>query len=218
MLYGSNGHERFLIKKMQLFCDTFGGGFFMFYPTYNIIKRVTKHASTFASSSYCNNGYEWATGAMWGSGIGFAVLCAHDWYKLRKQLAQEDTGDTGKGLSAKCSSFNPSARNIWMVGVLEKFSYSPNTVKRMGRLPTLFAFVLLAITYLQVYMYTRHWEGGKRRDFVTLFMMWAEVHACVFYFMKILLRKQKTGRGGEDNEDEDEDEDEDDDDFFLGSV
>ena len=43
------------------------------YPIYNVIKRAAKSASGFASSSFANNGAEWAMGFMLGVSAGVAA-------------------------------------------------------------------------------------------------------------------------------------------------
>uniref|UniRef100_A0A7S4JTK6 Uncharacterized protein n=1 Tax=Odontella aurita TaxID=265563 RepID=A0A7S4JTK6_9STRA len=40
------------------------------YPTYNFIKRAVFHAGTFATSSFMNNGLEWAIGCILGLSLG----------------------------------------------------------------------------------------------------------------------------------------------------
>eukprot|EP00520_Triparma_pacifica_P012184 CAMPEP_0118638778 /NCGR_PEP_ID=MMETSP0785-20121206/3878_1 /TAXON_ID=91992 /ORGANISM="Bolidomonas pacifica, Strain CCMP 1866" /LENGTH=191 /DNA_ID=CAMNT_0006530075 /DNA_START=316 /DNA_END=888 /DNA_ORIENTATION=- len=94
-----NERETRLIENMQVVCDMLGGGLYILYPTYNIIKRLVKHGNTFASSSYCNNGYEWATGAMWASAMGYAILCSHDLLQRRRSrrgTELENFNDSGK--------------------------------------------------------------------------------------------------------------------------
>jgi hypothetical protein len=43
------------------------------YPVYNIIKRVMKHHKAFSTSSFCNNGMEWALGFLLGISIGLVL-------------------------------------------------------------------------------------------------------------------------------------------------
>jgi len=43
------------------------------YPIYNLIKRIVKSRDKFAISSFCNNGTEWACGAMIGICVGLFV-------------------------------------------------------------------------------------------------------------------------------------------------
>ena len=42
------------------------------YPIYNLLKRAARGASSFASSSFANNGAEWATGFLIGLSVGIA--------------------------------------------------------------------------------------------------------------------------------------------------
>lgn len=152
---------------------------------------MAKHANTFASSSYCNNGYEWAIGAMWASSFGFAVLCLHDFWHVRKALLEETAG---KGRPSSRKPPAPTPWGIWLVTKLESFSYSPRTIKRMGRMPATFAFIIIAISFVQVYLYTLHWNGGQSQDLTTLAFMWFGVLFCSTYFM--LLWNRNRGREG----------------------
>jgi len=43
------------------------------YPTYNLIKRVSKDGSSFASTSYANNGMEWSMGYALGVALGMLL-------------------------------------------------------------------------------------------------------------------------------------------------
>lgn len=47
--------------------------FVVVYPVYNIIKRGIKTASQFATSSFCNNGMEWALGFLVGLSLGLLL-------------------------------------------------------------------------------------------------------------------------------------------------
>lgn len=47
--------------------------FMTIYPTYNLIKRLSRSAETFATSSFCNNGFEWAAGIIIGLALGNLV-------------------------------------------------------------------------------------------------------------------------------------------------
>jgi len=40
------------------------------YPTYNLVKRLIRSAHVFATSSFCNNAFEWAFGFMIGLALG----------------------------------------------------------------------------------------------------------------------------------------------------
>jgi len=46
------------------------------YPTYNFVKRVVKSHETFATSSFSNNGAEWALGFLLGVAVGQFVQAA----------------------------------------------------------------------------------------------------------------------------------------------
>lgn len=65
------------------------------YPMYNFIKRVQKSASTFASSSFMNNGMEWSMGFLLGHSIISTVellkshLKPHDGADVEQQQQQE---------------------------------------------------------------------------------------------------------------------------------
>lgn len=43
------------------------------YPIYNLFKRFIEHGDTFASSSFCNNGLEWAWGYLVGLAFGNVI-------------------------------------------------------------------------------------------------------------------------------------------------
>lgn len=43
------------------------------YPIYNLFKRFIEHGDTFASSSFCNNGLEWAWGFLVGLAFGSLI-------------------------------------------------------------------------------------------------------------------------------------------------
>lgn len=60
------------------------------YPIYNTIKRIGLHLTTFANSSFCNNGAEWASGAMFGVGAG---LCVEAWAKRHQQQVSPSGSD-----------------------------------------------------------------------------------------------------------------------------
>jgi hypothetical protein len=76
------------------------------YPVYNIIKRAIKHAKEFSTSSFYNNGLEWAMGFLLGLGIGL-VLQAIAKAKAKSgaaRVANKDVQRSGKGAMVKAAA------------------------------------------------------------------------------------------------------------------
>lgn len=60
-------------------------GLMTIYPSYNFIKRLTKYPESFASSSFMNNGFEWALGFLFGISLG-CLVTAFTRTKFRRQF------------------------------------------------------------------------------------------------------------------------------------
>jgi len=67
------------------------------YPSYNLIKRMVKTPEALATSSYMNNGCEWALGAMVGMAFGMALHAGaklwHYYTKSRENNANNNDDD-----------------------------------------------------------------------------------------------------------------------------
>lgn len=59
------------ITLLQLICLT--SALMTFYPTYNLFKRIVKSGRTLATTSYVNNGSEWAMGYVIGVSVGLLL-------------------------------------------------------------------------------------------------------------------------------------------------
>lgn len=60
-------------------------GLMTIYPSYNFIKRLMKYPESFASSSFMNNGFEWALGFLFGISLG-CLVTAFTRTKFRRQF------------------------------------------------------------------------------------------------------------------------------------
>lgn len=61
------------LQRCLVYAKEIGALGLIVYPVYNVIKRAYKSADTFAASSFCNNGSEWAVGFLLG--ISLTFLC-----------------------------------------------------------------------------------------------------------------------------------------------
>lgn len=60
-------------------------GLMTVYPTYNFMKRLLKYPESFASTSYMNNGFEWALGFLFGISLG-CLVTSFTRTKFRRQF------------------------------------------------------------------------------------------------------------------------------------
>lgn len=60
-------------------------GLMTIYPSYNFIKRLIAYPESFASSSFMNNGFEWALGFLFGISLG-CLITAFTRTKFRRQF------------------------------------------------------------------------------------------------------------------------------------
>lgn len=73
----------------------FASSFFTVYPLYNFVKRVMRSPDTFATSSYMNNGCEWAFGGLVGISLGmlFTSMTKKSIVKALKGTNEKSDGD-----------------------------------------------------------------------------------------------------------------------------
>eukprot|EP00536_Pseudo-nitzschia_multiseries_P005633 jgi/Psemu1/285919/fgenesh1_pg.108_\ len=69
---------------------------FTIYPTYNFVKRCIRTPDTFATSSYMNNGMEWALGFWSGHSAGFIadIVSFKKMHEDRATSSSDSTADT----------------------------------------------------------------------------------------------------------------------------
>lgn len=66
-------------RSWVLLLGDFASFAFTFYPSYNFVKRMVRTPETFATSSYMNNGCEWAFGSIVGVSVGMLLTSITKW-------------------------------------------------------------------------------------------------------------------------------------------
>lgn len=101
------------------------------YPTYNLVKRLVRSGETFATSSFCNNSFEWAFGFMIGLALGnlMTVLAKHAFTrKLYKDKEFQETLDRANGESwvlgtQRLPDFQPKLNGLqFLMGIVLMFT------------------------------------------------------------------------------------------------
>ena len=158
------------------------------YPVYNIVKRISKHGETFATSSFCNNGIEWSLGVAVAVFTVVLYSAGADAAALLKEAARGrvDGGAAGAlaGEQEALSSAPPSSggdsssydhmppRNSSAGSQSQNKSHL--SAPSLSRSVTLFSALLLNACYFTaVAMFTATWGSASPVDVLALALMWA---------------------------------------------
>jgi len=113
---GMGGMVHFGRARLVLSFITLAYSILTLYPTYNMIKRIHKERPAFASTSYVNNGMEWAMGYTLGLALGMHLTSLMRWlltvfYPMRHHEGLEafmHTFDTSRSSVASHQLLNDS--------------------------------------------------------------------------------------------------------------
>ncbi|GMH61754.1 hypothetical protein TL16_g10142 [Triparma laevis f. inornata] len=176
-------------SSLRLCCDLVGSCMFPFYPSYNVVKRLSKKSDTLVASSLCNNGLEWAAGAVLGNLVGVLLVLVKD-HKFLKQLEKGEEDPAARLTSSGVRRFSltqpPPSKLIDFA--LSVISNTPRQLISFFRIvPWMTACALQTVSFAIVYLYTYYWEGSTMEDFLALLGMWVVVLWGVIHFSKVFL-------------------------------
>ncbi|GMI57464.1 hypothetical protein TeGR_g2208 [Tetraparma gracilis] len=147
----------------------------LFYPLYNTLKRLVKHSSTFATSSFCNNGLEWNTGCLVAICVPLLSLASRD--LLSRFRPPPSTPSPPPPAAARRNSFQvqqASASSLLTSSSLPPrlSSFSPRAYSRMRAAASCCALALSASLLASAALYTATWGEYGAGDAAVLALMW----------------------------------------------
>jgi hypothetical protein len=126
-----NNHVWNLIKVTAVFM--------CIYPTYNLTKRLIRTSESFATSSFCNNGLEWAFGFMIGLALGNFISIVVKRSALNQILDQKF----------------PQEGESWLLGTQQPPKYQP----RVNGLICIMGIVFLITVFVASVFFGLSWHS-----------------------------------------------------------
>ena len=147
---------------LQVACNMLACILVTFYPTYNLAKRMIKNMETFPSSSFCNNGLEWATGCVLISTVFFAI----EIYSKMKMACRGD---------------RPSNSTI-----TQEFIIFGDNVDRIIKfyVPAFMSVAMYIVSVMVPALFTAYWAAYSLSDVLTILGFWS-----VFLVANLVLLK-----------------------------
>jgi len=151
------------------------------YPLYNLVKRMFKKLSTFASSSFCNNGLEWSYGVMTVLLLLSLKLALTDIYtakfpeapqkkkkkSIRNSFVEQNENSRTNQFSDADATASAAARCL---APLSRFSQP--TYANMELVSLALAGALNGLLLLTNVLYSATWGSKGVGDALTLGAMW----------------------------------------------
>lgn len=118
--------------------------FMTIYPTYNLVKRLIRSADTFATSSFCNNSFEWAFGFMIGLALGNLVTIMAKRSVTLKVLESDNFQET----------LHRANGESWVLGTQREPDYQP----KLNGLQFFMGIVLMFTVFTAAVMFGLTWH------------------------------------------------------------
>lgn len=120
------------------------------YPTYNLVKRLIRTPTTFATSSFCNNSFEWACGFVIGVALGNLISVSVKQNVVRKIFNDDDFQKT----------LDESNGESWVLGTQKPTGYYP----KIRGFVVIMGIVLMIAVFVAAVFFGLTWhsclEGG----------------------------------------------------------